>query len=210
MEIPKAPFVSIKKLLKMIPDIDLDDIRYWVNEGMIGAYIETPLYLPLKPFIGDPEAEIFHNPVRIDISEKYCKLKSPKWKAGQIVCDAITPIDTGNDIKAKWKHVEDEILFLMDEVIRFAESESQSNGIINTGNEKREKSKDIKKCREMAKEYVLSCKKKKTPFIAEAVSICHESEYGKEYARAAIHKWLVRSPKIFPKDSSKQGRRKGT
>jgi hypothetical protein len=219
MEIPKAPFVSIKKLLKMIPGIDLEDIVYWVNEGMIGAYIETPSHLPLKPFLGDPEAEIFYNPVRIDISEKYCKLKSPKWKAGQIACDAITPINTGNDIKAKWERAEDEILFSMSEVLQLAKSESQSNGIttglhaitlINTDNEKRDKSKDIKQCRKMAKEYVSGCKKNEIPSIAKAVKICHESEHGKEYTKGAIHKWVVKPPKIFPPKSSRPRRRKGT
>ncbi len=127
MEIPKAPFISIKKLLKMIPEIDLEDIRYWVNEEMIGAYIETPSYLPHRSFLGNSEAEIFYNPVRIDISEKYCKLKSPKWKAGQIVCDAITPINTGNDIKVKWEFAEDKILFSTDEVLQFTSTNDKKN-----------------------------------------------------------------------------------
>lgn len=78
-------------------------------------------------------------------------------------------------------------------------------------NENRDKTKDLKQCRETAKEYVADCNAEgKNPFIAEAIRNIRSLDCGRIYSEKQIRTWITRGPSIFPKDSSKKGRRKNS
>jgi hypothetical protein len=86
-------------------------------------------------------------------------------------------------------------------------------GILEKGSsaENRDKTKDLKQCRETAKEYVAYCNAEgKNPFIAEAIRNIRSLDCGMIYSEKQIRTWITRGPSIFPKDSSKKGRRKNS
>ena len=89
---------------------------------------------------------------------------------------------------------------------------TKNNGIERAEKDKkRDKSKDIKQCRDRAKKYVTDCKaKKETPSIAKAIKIIHSLDFGKIYTEKQIRNWIIRKPQIFPEKSSKKGRRKNS
>jgi hypothetical protein len=75
----------------------------------------------------------------------------------------------------------------------------------------RNKRVDIGSCRKAAKQYVADCAAKgMTPAIMDAIGICQTNNFGMNYSDRQIRGWITKSPKIFPKESSKKGRRKIT
>jgi len=78
-------------------------------------------------------------------------------------------------------------------------------------NENRDKNNDIKQCREIANKYVTDCKaKKEIPSIAKAIETILLLDFGRTYTEKQVRNWITRKPPIFPKDSSKKGRRKNS
>jgi hypothetical protein len=81
----------------------------------------------------------------------------------------------------------------------------------NIIDENRDKSNDIRQCRETAKKYVTDCnEKKEIPSIATAINIIRSLDFGRIYSVKQVRNWITRKPPIFPKESSKKGRRKNS
>jgi len=77
--------------------------------------------------------------------------------------------------------------------------------------EKRDKNKDITQCRETARKHVTDCNAKgETPYIATAINIIRSLDFGSIYTKKQIRNWITKKPEIFPKESSKKGRRKNS
>jgi hypothetical protein len=103
------------------------------------------------------------------------------------------------------------------ELVIKTDSESASNqkekitSEENTNGENKDKIKDIKQCRDKAKEYVAVCiEKKEIPSIATAINIIRSPDFGKTHTERQVRNWITdkRKRRIFPQESSKKGRRK--
>lgn len=81
----------------------------------------------------------------------------------------------------------------------------------NILDEDRDKKKDIKRCREAAENYVKSCiAKVEKPSIATAIKKICSYDFGSTYSEKQVRNWITKKPPIFPKESSKKGRRKNS
>ena len=91
------------------------------------------------------------------------------------------------------------------------EERKQKSSKENIIDENRDKSNDIKQCRDTAKKHVADCNAKgEIPSIATAINIIRSLDFGKIYSEKQVRNWITRKPQIFPKDSSKKGRRKNS
>lgn len=99
-----SEFVSIKKAISMIPECDIEDMRYFLQEGHLTAYGPNPQSFRLKKsFMTDPAVETFEpflsfsNFFQPSLAG-HCRLKRPlTWRDGAVECDTIIVTDeSGN------------------------------------------------------------------------------------------------------------------
>jgi hypothetical protein len=89
------------------------------------------------------------------------------------------------------------------------QNKTASDEKIRDGN--RDKNKDRKQCSDRAKKYVADCNaKKEIPSIAKAIKIILSLDCGKTYTEKQVRNWITKTPRIFPKESSKKGRRRNS
>ena len=98
------------------------------------------------------------------------------------------------------------------ELLIKTDSESASNQKEKIASkENRDKNKDRKQCSDRAKKYVADCNaKKEIPSIAKAIKIILSLDCGKTYTEKQVRNWITKTPRIFPKESSKKGRRRNS
>ncbi|NPU86555.1 MAG: hypothetical protein HPY65_18940 [Syntrophaceae bacterium] len=110
MQLPKSQFISFKKATSIIPNCDLEDLEYCVQQGALAVFAPTPTYFPTNNIFSDEErifesfytiAMFFNEP----LSDR-CQIKLPfSHHNGSVTCGAIVVTDISGNVPTTKKDI---------------------------------------------------------------------------------------------------------